>query len=130
MAWFKCTKCGKKYFEGNPPKICPDCNAGAEYFEKLREKIVFEQGNIEDKIDEIKPGNSLVMCRNFWPYLDEKRAKEILRKLCSKLDESSLIVVGNYDRYISHMVLNQEGFKEIYPNIFKKEKPRCDFWIY
>lgn len=98
--------------------------------EELREKIVFEQGNIEDKIDEIKPSNSLVMCRNFWPYLDEKRAKEILRKLCSRLDKSSLIVMGNYDRYISRMVLSREGFKEIYPNVFKKEKPSCDFWIY
>jgi len=42
LAWFMCRKCGKKYFEGYPPKNCPDCQAGQEFFMKIREKIEYD----------------------------------------------------------------------------------------
>ena len=39
----------------------------------------------------------MLLCRNFWPYLDAFKREELASKLEKKLDESSLVVIGDYD---------------------------------
>ena len=78
---------------------------------ELKDKIVFEQGNILEDIDKIDGKNTVVMCRNFWPYLDKEKQHLLAQKLSQKLDESSLLVIGSYDSvYGIDALLHKNGF--------------------
>lgn len=90
--------------------------------DSLKKNINFDVANIQDKIAQIEPSNSLVLCRNFLPYLSKKDLYEIIRELGQKFDDSSLVVIGHFDKFSAYCALNACGFREIYPLIFKKEK--------
>lgn len=63
----------------------------------LKENVKFSQGDILQDVDNMPAKNTVLLCRNFWPYLDSLKRKELLQKLENKFDESSLIVIGSYD---------------------------------
>jgi chemotaxis methyl-accepting protein methylase len=67
--------------------------------DKLKNKVRFNQASIQSMIDSIEPSNSLVLCRNFWPYLETKDVYETIWKLGEKLDDSSLLVIGYFDKF-------------------------------
>ncbi len=87
---------------------------------ELKNNVQFSQASIQSKIDSIEPSNSLVMCRNFWPYLSENDVREAIWKLSEKLDDSSLLVVGCFDKFSVHQYLKICGFQEICPFVYKK----------
>ncbi len=79
----------------------------------IKSKIIFEQSNILEDIDSIKPGNTILLCRNFWPYIKpEEKAKELASKICSKLGLSDIVVIGYYDMFsgLAHKLLYDNGF--------------------
>ena len=67
--------------------------------EELRKCVKFENSDILDDIDKLPDTNSVLLCRNFWPYLDAFKREEFASKLEKKLDERSLLVIGDYDIY-------------------------------
>ena len=90
--------------------------------DKLKKNVDFNLASIQEKIDQIEPSNSLVLCRNFLPYLGTKDMLEVIWQLGKKLDDSSLLVIGHYDKFKVFNALKACGFEEIYPLVFKKEK--------
>ncbi len=90
----------------------------------IKDCAQFEEANIADKIDEINPSNSLVLCRNFWFNLNEKDVKNIFERLCARLDTGSVIVLGELDicgcNVISE-ILEQYGFEKIYKCTYQKK---------
>lgn len=82
--------------------------------------VNFEKGNILEKVDEINPSNSLILCRNFWPYINPSDRINALEKLCSRIDETSRIVIGNYDKFAIMHLLEEFGFEEVVPLMYKK----------
>ncbi len=88
----------------------------------LKKNVKFSAASIQDKISQVEPSNSLVLCRNFLPYLGTKDMLEVIWQLGKILDDSSLLVIGHYDKFKVYNALNACGFREIYPFIFKKEK--------
>jgi len=90
--------------------------------DELRAKIDFSCDDIENQIESIPEKNNLIMCRNFWPYLGFEKSQRIIKKLGEKLDKSSLVVIGNYDKQVSYIekYLMQAGFVQIGTNIYQK----------
>lgn len=86
----------------------------------LKEKVQFNLARIQDKIDEIQSSNSLVLCRNFWPYLAKEDVFSTILKLSQKLDDSSLLVIGYFDKFTVQQSLLACGFEEVCPYIYKK----------
>ena len=115
--------CIDKYFtvtKGDNPmyKCC-------YFYPKLNIKnlVEFEQADIADKIVDINPKDSIVLCRNFWPYLDEQKSSILFDKLCKKLDKSSLLVLGSFDLsncFSMRDILKANNYVEVYKNTFKK----------
>lgn len=82
----------------------------------LYEKIKFSQADIWKDYKNIKPDNSVVFVRNFWPYLkSEQKRQALLNKLSSRLDKNSFIIIGDFDeRGTDFRIENQimeAGFK-------------------
>lgn len=91
--------------------------------DELKSKINFSCDDIENQIDSLPEKNNLIMCRNFWPYLGFGKAQRIIEKLGQKLDSTSLIVIGNYDKQVSYIekYLKESNFTEIAPNVYRKQ---------
>lgn len=90
--------------------------------QRVKDLIEFQTGEFVEKLDEIEPCNNLVMCRNFWYYLGTDKIPEIVEKLANKIDETSLVVIGDFDRTYILDSFKNAGFEEIVLNVFKKKK--------
>lgn len=86
----------------------------------LKEKVNFKLSDIQSEIDNINPSNSLVLCRNFWPYLSQTDRQETFKRLCDRLDETSLIVIGYFDTSAAKLPFEKYGYQEICPFMYKK----------
>ena len=101
--------------------------------EILRENVKFECKDFEEGLDEIKGGNNLVMCRNFWGYLDEDKTIRCAKKLYEKLNETSYAIIGNFDMlggevpvFLSELGVDSEGDNWKEEMILKKYEGRSD----
>ncbi|MBQ4646555.1 MAG: hypothetical protein IJB79_04330 [Candidatus Gastranaerophilales bacterium] len=90
--------------------------------EKLRNKVHFQQEDILNALDSIESSNSLILCRNFFPYLSKVQMWEIIGKLRFKLDSTSLVVIGNFDKFTTSAPFASCGFEEVCPLVYRK---RC-----
>lgn len=64
--------------------------------EILRNNVEFKVANILEDYKNIKPENSIVFARNFWPYLKQD-AVDLVKKLASQMKQNSTLVLGDYD---------------------------------
>ena len=67
--------------------------------DSLKEKINFQQANIvNDFSGKNEPiENTLLVCRNFWPYLKQEDGKNLLVALAKRIKCPSAIVFGRFD---------------------------------
>lgn len=88
----------------------------------LKNDINFDIGDICKDIDNIPRKNTILLCRNFWPYLLEKNRIELADKLGKYLDESSLVVTGSFDVLCDTTnLLKTKGFEETgIPGVMRK----------
>src|SRR5574344_795174 len=89
----------------------------------LKNAVVFDVGNIQNDIKNMKPDNSFVMFRNVWPYLEMEDRIDIVDKLKKQLGKNSYVMLGSYDEYSDnklndvltkapHYLMMINGFKE------------------
>lgn len=72
----------------------------------------FSQADIINDIDNIPSDNTVLFCRNFWPYLKISEQKDAIKKLGEKLKSSSMVVIGCFDTYYGvDKIFVQNGFK-------------------
>lgn len=101
----------------------------------LIDNVNFSVADIREDYKNIEPANSVIFARNFWPYMDIEDRLEVLKNLFNHLENSSSIIVGNFDNYdpINHYpissMLRKCGFTEMgVENLFvKKTKPVWSF---
>jgi len=89
----------------------------------VKEKIEFSQGDIFKDIDNLAERNNVLFCRNLWLYLAPYEQEMLLKKLASKLDKTSTLILGDYDytnNYKFKISLKEYGFKEELKNIYSK----------
>lgn len=78
----------------------------------LKNSVEFKQSDILTELKKLNDeGNSVIMCRNVFPYLSYGYVDEVLRTAKSKIKSGSLFVIGDYDksRNIGEKLLS-EGF--------------------
>lgn len=64
----------------------------------LREKVIFSVADATEKCKTLSPDNSIVLARNFWPYLkDESQRIRFANELYKNLGDNSAVVIGKYD---------------------------------
>lgn len=90
----------------------------------LRDSVVFQQANILDDVGRIERDNSVVMCRNFWPYLPKQERHNLAEGLSQQLGDSSMCVIGAYDRHWAWMkrLFGQHGMTRVSGNPLFYEK--------
>lgn len=90
----------------------------------IKNKVIFSQSDILNDIDSIPTNNTILMCRNFWPYLEPHKREVLAKKISQKLDDTSLVLVGDFDAQINvHQLLKNNGFKETgIENVYSKTK--------
>ncbi len=90
----------------------------------LKSKVHFSQSNIMDDIQHIGLHNTVLLARNFWHYLTKKDIDKLAITLGKKMDESSTLVIGDYDKeYNIDKILNKNGIYETdVENVFEKKK--------
>ena len=95
----------------------------------LRTSVDFSVADILHDYRKIKPKNSVVMARNFLPYLEPNKTVRLIYNLGERLKGNSLLVLGTYDMECctEHKnmdlprLLNLAGFKQTkLENVFEK----------
>lgn len=88
----------------------------------LKDKIKYGQADILEDIHNIPSKDSVVFCRNFWPYLDNQERELLARRLSNRLKDNCMLVIGDYDRkFGTESILESVGFKETsVENVFVK----------
>lgn len=67
---------------------------------KLAYAVKFHQSDILTELNKIQDdGNSVVMCRNVFPYLSDAYTDEVVQTAKNKLKKGSLLIIGDYDAY-------------------------------
>lgn len=100
----------KKYLDlyndelGNPALIISK--------ENLESKIIYNKSDIIKDIFKIPTGNTVLLCRNFLPYLNTEDRTNLIKNIALHLQSSSLVVLGKFE--ISNgleKLFEKEGFK-------------------
>ncbi len=83
----------------------------------LTERVKFSQADIFKDYKNIKPENSIVLARNFWPYL-ERNIPKLISLLAEQMGKNSTLVIGSFDingcnNYGINLILElaKKGFK-------------------
>ena len=63
----------------------------------VTQNIKYKQSNIMSDMKNLPRKNTVVLCRNFWPYLSDKDIHALAKRLSQYLDSSCMVVVGEYD---------------------------------
>lgn len=74
----------------------------------LKDAVNFKNMNIMEDIANIDKDNSIVMCRNFWPYLNYENQLKLVQTLSEKLGENSMCVIGDFDYGIGAMLESKQ----------------------
>ena len=89
----------------------------------LRELVNFSQGSIIEDVKVMDFKNTVLFARNFWPYLEKDEINELAKTLSKKMDNSSTLIIGDYDKdYNINKLLESYGFVEVKDNIFELPK--------
>lgn len=66
---------------------------------ELYNNVDFKVGDIFEDYKKIEPKNSVVLARNFWPYIEgSKKREELIKGLYNQLDYGSYLVIGDFDQ--------------------------------
>lgn len=87
----------------------------------VKDKVEFSQGNILNDLENLPKSNNVVLCRNMFIYLEPQEQDNLIKKLAQKLDNSSTLIIGNYDFPSINEKLCENGFKQTHINyVFEK----------
>lgn len=93
--------------------------------DELKQAVQFKQSDILTELNNIEDdGNSIVFCRNVFPYLKEDYIDDVMKAANNNLKTGSLFVTGEFDWKvdITNKLLENGFFKPVaeYNNIFQK----------
>lgn len=93
----------------------------------LTENVEFKHSDITKDYKHIKPDNTIVMARNFWPYMANATKFELAKNLYNQLGKNSIVVIGEYDtnphfyEYGVDIILAKVGFRPTFvKNVMEK----------
>lgn len=100
-------------FNPIPAKINPE----------LLKDIEFSVADIKEDLHTVKPQNSIVFCRNLWPYIKPETERiKLVNNLFSVLKDNSTVVIGNFDKWanLNNLLLSRDFKRAKYlPNVYE-----------
>ena len=106
-------------------------NEGTQVFvrNELYDNVEFSIGDIFKDLKKIEPKNTVLLARNFWPYIEPSQRNRFFRDLYNHLNIGSYFVTGEFDhRGINYQLNNLDheitkyGFKRTpIKYVYKKE---------
>lgn len=69
----------------------------------LENKVVFSSKNVVEDIANVEKNNSIVLFRNFWPYLLKSDRTKLADSVSECLGNNSICVIGRYDTHKMRM---------------------------
>lgn len=90
---------------------------------KLTKNIKFMQGDMFQKISEIKDeSNTILMCRNILGYFLDDKIEGFIKMASNVLKKGSLFEIGGHDSRVFNIksCMENNGFREILKNVYKK----------
>lgn len=93
--------------------------------DSLKSQVKFKQSDIINDSKDTNYKNTVLFARNFWPYLDPHDAEKLAMNLSKNMDDTSLLVIGNYDLMSgTHLLLDGYGFKKtMVENVYERPIP-------
>ncbi len=90
----------------------------------LTKHVDFSQSNILDDVKTIDFNDTVLLARNCWHYLKDKDIINLAKNLSNRMNKSSLLVIGDYDKeYNIDKILRKYDFYETQvKNVFEKIK--------
>ena len=88
-----------------------------ELKDNVKKAVKFKISDILKELNNIKDdGNTIVMCRNVFPYLNAEYTEKVLDAAKNKLKHGSLFIIGDYDLMakIDYMMPENGFFKPFY----------------
>ena len=86
---------------------------------ELRKNVIFRVNDILSEIENIKDeGNTVILCRNVFPYLNEEYIDNVILSAENKLKTGSIFVTGDYDEKVN---ISQKLFRNGFFNPIKGE---------
>lgn len=68
------------------------------FMPKILNKINFSQGDILEDSKTLPTKNTVLLCRNFWPYLECEQRETLLKNISERFEDGScLLILGHYD---------------------------------
>lgn len=93
---------------------------------EIRDRIIYEQGDVFNDIEKIPNQKSVLHVRNMWQYMSLPEREALLKKMSDRFcDSSSTVVFGDYDfDYDFESMLNYYGFEEdlLVKNVYSKDE--------
>jgi chemotaxis methyl-accepting protein methylase len=90
----------------------------------LRDAVVFKNYDIKSRITDVPKRNTVLLCRNFWSYLDKPyqknnyAQKKLLENINTKFgsNNNSMIIIGDFDRncFIEEELVEKGSFYNTY----------------
>ncbi len=115
-----------KYFKKPMGGIGIEYNYPVRINPELKKMINFSVADITEDVNNIPSQNTIVFCRNFWPYIKSGSDREkLINNLALKLKNNCTIVTGRYDDTVNlHRLLKEKGFKTIkgLPNVYESKQ--------
>lgn len=88
----------------------------------LKENAIFEKADVLTEMYNLpKSEDTVLLARNFWPFLKLEDARNLIKVICERLDKNSTLVLGRLDEnyFCSYKgvslsaIFQQEGFKSV-----------------
>lgn len=122
-------RCFYDFFDYLPHKESPDprlkYTKTVKVNDYLKSLVNFKQSNILEDVKKTDFKNTVLFARNFWPYLSLDERHKLAKTLSKRMDESSTLIIGDYDREDACLdaLLRMYGFEETKAcNVFEKRK--------
>ena len=81
--------------------------------ENIKDKVIFNQSDILKDSDKKLPNNTILLCRNLWPYLKLTDREMLAQKLWKNFGKNSLLAIGDFDdKSNTAQLLKKQGFVE------------------
>lgn len=63
----------------------------------LKDNAKFQEANILSDVLKLPQDNTVILARNFWPYLHPQARPVLVDRLSERLQENATVVIGTYD---------------------------------
>ncbi|MCQ2753426.1 MAG: hypothetical protein MJ231_00070 [bacterium] len=103
--------------------LCTKNSVSYSITPKMQSVVDFKQGDILSIIRNIEDsGNTVLLCRNLFPYMTDSYQKNVLNIVIRKLKQGSIIALGNFDKdtYFKKALDKLDCFKEVKRNVYRK----------